>query len=156
MIVKLVKDANVLIPNTSHKNFTCGNEVIKKDTILEGSEKQIKGKRRGEDFVYKVFVTNKNQIIFLNTIQPMNKTEVTFGADSKVDKTIIKIPEKEKLFSKRKIVFIITGAALGCSISLYKKQSAKQIFLYTSIAAAAGLALSVLLPQKSKEIQIIK
>ena len=46
MKVEIIEDANVLIPNKEHENFTEGKEVLKRGTIINGEAKLIKGKRR--------------------------------------------------------------------------------------------------------------
>ena len=69
MEVEVIEDAPILIPNNKHQNFTESSNVIKKGTILLGDEAQIKGKRRGEGFTYKLFKTKNNQVL-INEIAP--------------------------------------------------------------------------------------
>ena len=141
MKVTVIEDAKVLIPNKEHLNFTEGNEVIKKGTEIEGNPKQIKGKRRGEDFVYKLFGTNDNKIIYLKKIKPMEKTEVTLGADAQTSATIVDIPVGKKLFTKNATIYMLIGAAAGFGFAKYKKYKTGKIVMSTSVGAVAGFAL---------------
>ena len=70
-----VADAPILIPNLEHKNFTDSGEVIEENTIVNGNAKNIEGLRKGKPFTYKLFVTDKNQLIHLNKIKTMETTE---------------------------------------------------------------------------------
>ena len=64
----ITENTMTLIPNLEHKNFTETDTIIPKGTTVEGELKEIKGKRRGDDFVYRVFVTKEGHIIFQNKI----------------------------------------------------------------------------------------
>jgi hypothetical protein len=66
--VVVIEDAKILIPNKDHFNFTESSRVIKANTILQGDAKYIRGKRRGEDFLYRLFATSDNKIIYLNKV----------------------------------------------------------------------------------------
>ena len=59
----ITENTMTLIPNLEHKNFTETDTIIPKGTTVEGELKEIKGKRRGDDFVYRVFVTKEGHII---------------------------------------------------------------------------------------------
>ena len=69
MLYVTIEDAPILIPNKEHSNFTQSNAVIDKGTLIEGNELFINGKRRGEDFTYKLFRTKDNNLIHLKKIQ---------------------------------------------------------------------------------------
>ena len=88
MKVVTIQDTNILTPNKEHQNFVFTGIVIPSGTILYGTNKIISGLRRGKPFAYKLFVTDKNQIIYQNTIKPMETTEVTLGADASQTPTI--------------------------------------------------------------------
>lgn len=142
MEARIIEDANVLIPNKEHENFTEGKEVLKKGTIVNGEEKLIKGKRRGENFTYRLFLTNNKQLIYLKKTKPMDVTEVTLGADSSQTPTVVKVPEGKKLFSKHVIVSALIGAGLGFGFSKYKKYDKKKIAIATVIGAVVGFGIS--------------
>ena len=64
MQVKVIKDAQVLMPNKEHQNFTFTGEVIPAGNILTGHRAQVDGKRRGQDFKYRIFETTDKKIIY--------------------------------------------------------------------------------------------
>ena len=83
----LKDNAKVLVPNKEHKNFTETSEELPIGTILNGEFKSIKGLRRGKPFSYRVFITEKGQIVYSNNLKEMEVTEVTLGADSSQSET---------------------------------------------------------------------
>lgn len=144
----VIEDAKILIPNKDHLNFTESNGVLKADTIVNGEPKYIKGKRRGNDFLYRLFATSDNKIIYLNKIKPM-KTEVQFGADSEVSPTVVSVNNPKKLFSKSTIIGALVGAGLGLAYSKgYKKMSAKKVAMWTSIGAVVGFGVGVYIDRR--------
>ena len=134
----VIEDAPILIPNQSHLNFTTSSDVIKKGTILEGEEKKISGKRRGQPFVYRLFSTNNDQLIYLNKVKPM-ETEVQLGADAQVS------PTKVDIMSKKSISKFTVGGAIiaGGGAFWYckkKKFGNQKTAIITIVAAIAGYA----------------
>ncbi len=112
MDYEVIEDAPVLLPNANHLNFTTTKDVIKKGAIIGGKEQRITGKRRGEPFQYRLFITDKNQLIHLNKVKPMETTEVTLGADAQVSPTEVIIPSKTN-FSKHTIIGSLLGGGVG-------------------------------------------
>lgn len=125
----VIEDANVLIPNPEHQNFTATAEVIKKDTEITGEPKNIKGLRKGEPFTYKLFLTNDNKLIYLKKIKPM---ETQSGADS----TIVNL--KQTMLAKPAILGAVGGALAGFAWAKYKKHETKKIAIYALIGGVAG------------------
>jgi hypothetical protein len=120
MTAEVIEDAQVLIPNPEHKNFTRTNEVIPKGTLLEGEIKVVAGLKRGEPFNYNLFYTTDKKIIYIKYIKPMEKTEVTLGADGAQTPTDIKLPNTSNL-GKYPIGGILVGALAGFALSKHKK-----------------------------------
>lgn len=142
MKAEIIEDANVLIPNKEHENFTEGKEVLKRGTIINGEAKLIKGKRRGENFTYRLFLTNNKQLIYLKKIKPMEVTEVTLGADSSQTPTVVKVPEGKKLFTKNVIIGTLIGAGVGFGFSKYKKFDKKKMAIATVVGAVVGFGVA--------------
>ncbi len=142
MRVEIIEDANVLIPNKEHENFPESKEVIKRGDIVDGEAKLIKGKRRGENFTYRLFLTNNKQLIYLKKIKPMEVTEVTLGADESQSPTVVKVPEGKKLFTKNVIIGTLIGAGAGFGISKYKKFDKKKMAIATVIGAVVGFGVA--------------
>jgi hypothetical protein len=154
MKAEVIENANVLTPNTEHKNFTETSEIIKKGTILVGEPKTIKGRRRGEDFNYRLFVIKENnKIIYLKKIKPMQVTEVTLGADAQPSPTLVKVPEGKKLLSQSVIMYTVAGAGLGFGWSKYKKFDNKKTTTYSVIGAVVGFAIGKYM-EKRKAITV--
>ena len=134
---KVINNAVILIPNKEHQNFTDTGKFIEANTVIKGNPTIIKGKRRGEPFDYKLFVTNKNEFIYLKNIQPMNTTEIMLGADSAPSATVVKTPS-ESNFGTRPILGILIGAALGYHYA--KRKNPSKTIMFTAIGAVAGFA----------------
>ena len=114
MKVVTCSDVPVLIPNEQHKNFTTSDVIIPKGTTLTGEFKAIKGLRKSEPFTYRLFYTNKDQIIYTKNIKPvtMERTEVTLSAEGQEKPSaIINIPKN--YFDKNAMYGAILGAAAG-------------------------------------------
>ena len=89
MIVDTIAPAPILLFNKEHRNFTESDTYIDANTPIEGEPKLIEGKRKGQPFTYRLFITNDKQIIFLNktNYKNMNTTEVQLGADASTTKS---------------------------------------------------------------------
>jgi len=112
MKATVIEDAPVLIPNAEHENFTQTGIVIPAGTEVEGSVKKIEGKRRGEPFTYRLFLTNENQLIHLKKIKPMATTQVYLSADAAPTPTIVDVPPR-KLFTTATVIGAIAGGYVG-------------------------------------------
>lgn len=133
MEAKLIEDAKVLVPNKEHKNFTETNEELPKGTIVNGEFKSIKGLRRGEPFSYRVFITDKGQILYSNKLKQMEATEVMLGADSAQTPTRVDLLPAET-FKTSRLIFAVAGAIGGYYYA--KKKGGKP----TKFAIIGGLA----------------
>ncbi len=159
MKVIVTEDTQVLIPNQEHKNFTDSTETVKTGTILEGNETLIKGKRRGDDFVYKLFSFKDNQnnykLIYIKKTKPMETTEVTLGADAAVSDTIVKIPSAKAFFTTKAIIFGLVGAGAGFGLAKYKfkVEGKAKMALFILGGAALGLTAAKLY-EKRKAISV--
>lgn len=132
-----ISDAAILVPNKEHKNFTDTGKVIPKNTEIFGNPTIIKGLRRGQPFEYKLFVTNKNEFIYLKTIQPMKSTEVLLGADASTTPTVVTMPNDSNL-GMRPVLGTILGGVLGYYYA--KKKNPSKVMMFTVIGGVAGFA----------------
>ena len=133
------EDADILISNPDHRNFTETGSKIPRGTIIFGKFANIQGLRRGKPFVYRLFITNDNKIIYLNKIQQMKTTEVTLGADNSQTATVVDIESGKKNFTK----FTIGGALLGASAAWYyakkmKNMESKKVNMFLLGGAVLG------------------
>lgn len=147
----LIKDAPILIPNAKHKNFTETKDILKKGTEVKGEAAIVKGLRRGKAFDYKVFTTDNKQIIYLNTINPMQKTEVTLGADSAQSATVVSLPPTAAN-DKTKLYGAIVGGLAGFAYCKYKKHDIKKMAMFIALGAVAGYGVGVILVRRKNVI----
>jgi hypothetical protein len=143
------QNAKVLVPNKEHKNFTETNEELPKGTIVNGEFKSIKGLRRGKPFSFRVFITDKGEIIYSNKVNEMKATEVTLGADGAVTPTRINMLPAETFKTSRVVVAL--AAAVGGY--MYAKKKGKKPIKYAVIGGLAGYA-AVWAFDKSKSVTV--
>jgi hypothetical protein len=138
MIKAVVKSENckVLIPNKEHKNFTETNEILPVGTELIGEKFNIDGKRKGEDFTYRLFRTPEGKIIYPKYLD-MTTTEVKLGVDGNPTPTVVNLKQAEN-FSKAKLIGVIGGGVAGFAIARYKKQDWKKSLIYSAVGAVVG------------------
>lgn len=142
------ENCKVLIPNKEHKNFTETNEVIPVGTSLDGNLVEIKGKRKGEDFTYKLFITPDEKIIYPKYLN-MEATEVKLGADSAQTPTVVNMTPVEN-FNKAKLIYIAVGGAVGYGYARYKKEDWKKSLMYTVGGAILGFGLTYVIDRNRK------
>lgn len=130
---KVIEDADILVSNPDHKNFTETGAKIPKGSIIFGKFVNVQGLRRGKPFEYRLFVTTDNKIIYLNKVEIMRTTEVTLGADAAQTPTVVDL--KKKTFT----MYTVGGAILGGYLGNYfanKRGGNKAI--YIGVGALAG------------------
>lgn len=122
----VIEDAPVLIPHAGHQNFTRTRDFIPKNTPVEGTIKIVKGLKRDKPFEYNLFFTSDNKIIFIKYIKPMQKTEVTLGADSTVSATKVDLPSTSN-FGLYPLGGALVGLGLGWHFTKGKSHHVKVI-----------------------------
>lgn len=137
MRATVIENAAILTPNAEHKNFTNSGSIIEQGTVIDGQPKLIQGLRRGEAFTYRLFITDKNQIIHINKIRPMDKTEVYLGADSAQSPTLVKMPNESNM-GMRPVLGTVIGALAGYFLA--KKKNPSKVMMFTAIGAIGGFA----------------
>lgn len=153
MKVQVIQDAEVLLPNKDHKNFTMSGEIIEEGTVLNGNEQYIVGLKKGKPFTYRLFKTNNNKLIFLNKIKPMETTEVTLGADSQVSPTEVNFAPAEN-FTRVKVTGMLLGAIAGFAYAKYAKHDMKKMAMFIGVGAVAGYFTGVLIDRKNNVIKV--
>lgn len=137
-----IDTAPILIPNLEHKNFTESRFEIPKGKEVEGDFKVISGLRRGKPFDYRVFVTNKNEIIYSKYVKPMTATEVTLGADAQVSATKVEMIPAERNTTIKNVVGGATGGIIGFAIAKKQGVSMTKTIIYASVGAIAGYLIA--------------
>lgn len=152
MKVVVNKDSKILIANNEHKNFTETDQILEEGTILNGNAINVKGLRRGEPFTYRLFITPKKEILYLNNITPMNTTEVMLGADESVSSTKVNLIPAET-FSRVKTIGLVAGALAGFAYAKYKKQDMKKVAMWIGAGALVGYAAAYVI-DRNKSIKV--
>lgn len=127
MKAKVEKETKVLIPNEEHKTFVHGAEVLKVGSELEGEPKFIQGRRKGRDFVYRLFKTTDGKLIFLSDLKTekqikMENTETASGQDGA--KTVVNLRPAE-MFTRVKLIGMGIGALAGFAYAKKKGHDLK-------------------------------
>lgn len=150
MKAKVLKDAVVLVPNAPHKNFVYGAETLEEGSVIDGNIRFIEGLRKGEPFTYRLFITDKGQIVFLNKIEPMETTEVTLAADGQ-EQTVVNFTKSEKSM-KNKFIGAVAGAAIGFAYAKYKKHDMKKSGKYALIGLVIGVGIAFVIDAGKNKI----
>lgn len=138
--VIVTDDAKVLKPNNAHKNFTETPEVIKKGSKINGEIKIVEGLRKGLPFKYRIFTTTDKKIIYLNKTKPMEKTEVTLGADSAQTPTVVKLPSTSA-FKWKPVLGTAVGLFLAYKYSKKKGYTGTKKYIHLAIGGGVGFGL---------------
>lgn len=145
MIATIKEDAPVLLPNKEYKNFTQSrNEVIKKDSIVEGEPRIIAGLKKGKPFQFKIFYTKDGKIIDFNKIQAMEKTEVVLNAEGEEKSGLDALVNLKpgEMFNKTKLIGLCVGAAAGFLYCKHKGHSTKKCILYAIGGGVVGYGVA--------------
>jgi len=153
MKAQVIEDAKILIPNTEHKNFTDSGQIIEEGTFVTGQVKNIEGLRRGKPFIYRLFLTDKNQLIHLKKIKQMGTTEVSLGADAAQSPTQVNLRPAERA-DRNKFIGAVVGGVAGFAWAKYKKHDMKQSAMYIGIGAVLGFVAGYMLDRRSDGIKI--
>lgn len=149
MEVTVTKDSKYLIPNATHQNFTESTEWVGEGVMLNGNFANIEGKRRGEPFTYKLFITEDKKILYQNSVEPMKTIELTSGADSQRTPTFVNLTPAET-FNKVKTMGLVLGAVAGFAYCKYKKCDTKKTVMYIFGGAVIGYTAAYVVDRNRK------
>lgn len=127
MVVYTNSDIRVLTPNGEHKNFTETANVIPSGTEMDGIFKTVQGMRRGEPFTYRVFMSDKGEIVYADSVSPKTNIlpEIMSSADG----------------GKTNYVPIIIGVG-GALLGYFATRKLKQRIPYQPFVIAAGVGVA--------------
>jgi len=150
----VIENTKTLVPNKEHKNFTESDTIVPKGTKVDGELKSIEGLRKGEKFIYRVFVTNDGHIIFQNKINNlMPVTEVNLGADASQSPTIVNLKPAET-FNKLRFGGVIVGGLSGFAYAKYRKHDLRKSAMYIGIGALVGFGVSYVIDRSRKAFYV--
>lgn len=144
-----IETAPILMPNMEHKNFTESSYDIPKGTTIKGNYSVINGLRRGKPFDYKVFITQKDQIIYSKFVKPMATTEVMLGADAQVQATKVQMIAAERNTTIKVVIGSATGGIIGYAIAKKQGLTDAKTILFASVGALAGFLIAKQLTKKT-------
>ena len=148
--VEILKNATILAPNRLHQNFTATENYLQKGKELKGEYITINGRRRGSEFDYRLFRTEKGNLIYAKNVKPINTetmTEVNLGVDGRPTPTKIKMPNDKK-YDNAHIYAAVLGTLGGFALAKKMKKSKKQLYMYAIGGAIAGYVSGKLLTGK--------
>jgi len=135
MQVKIITESNYLTPNKDHKNFTDSIESANVGDKVEGEFKNISGLRKGQPFVYRLFVTKNGKILYANTVEselpPAKEVLSNATANDIKPVEVLEIPNDGNIKSVG-LILAIAGGVIGYFYG--KKQNATQNTLLQYIA----------------------
>jgi len=140
MVVTTLKDATLLSPNRLHQNFTTTTNYIPKGKELSGEFINISGRRRGTEFDFRLFKTDKGNLMYADNVKPINitkMTEVNLGADGTPTPTKITMPNDSK-YDKAHVIGAVVGTLGGFAFAKKMNKSKKQMYMYAIGGALAG------------------
>ena len=79
----------------------------------------------------------------------MDNTETTFGADSQVSPTVVKVPLQSRL-AKASSIGAISGAVIGYGYCKYKKEDNKKAMTYALIGGVIGFVVGKVIENTRK------
>jgi hypothetical protein len=148
----VIEETKTLVPNKEHKNFTESDTIVPKGTKVDGELKSIEGLRKGEKFIYRVFVTNDGQIIFQNKINNlMPVTEVKLGADASTTPTMVNLKPAE-IFNKMRFAGVVVGGLSGFAYAKYRKHDLRKSAMYIGIGALVGFGVAYVIDTRKKAV----
>ena len=131
----ILQNTNYLTPNKDHKNFTDSVESANVGDKLEGEFKNISGLRKGEPFVYRLFVTKNGKILYANTVEAVIPPPIEVLSNASADDLkpveVMEIPNDGNIKSVG-LILAIAGGIIGYFYG--KKQNATQNTLLQYIA----------------------
>ena len=89
MEAKVKVNTPILIHNTEHRNFVETDKIVPEGTIMEGERINIIGKRKGKEFVYRLFKDKDGILIYEKNIEPM---EINLNANGEADTRVVTLP----------------------------------------------------------------
>lgn len=140
MKVIINNDAPILIPNDSHRNFVETGKVIPKETIVEGDAKKIEGLRRGEPFIYRLFIDKQGNIIYEKYTTKM-ETEINLSNATGEEARVITLPSAKQNLRIHAAATVISGV-LAYAVAKKMGKPNKTAFIAAAIAATAGYVVA--------------
>jgi hypothetical protein len=154
MQAKIIKDTNFLTPNKDHKNFTDSIELARVGDKIEGEFKNISGLRKGQPFVYRLFVTKNGKILYANTVQTeIPIVEVVSNANAENLKPVElekNIPNKNSKYAG--LLLAVGGGVAGYFYAKKKNVTQESLIKFIAVGAVGVYGIYWLLNQNKSTV----
>lgn len=134
MNVVVKEDTPILINNTEHRNFVETDKILPKGTILKGEFINIIGKRKGQEFTYRMFKDNDGIFIYKNKIEPM---EVNLNTTGDAETRIVDMPNA-KVNTRVHALISVAAGVIGYAVAKKMGKTNKMSFVIGGAVALAG------------------
>lgn len=148
MKITVKEDAPILINNTEHKNFVSTDKIIPAGTILDGNRINIIGKRKGKEFVYRLFQDKDGVLIYEKNIQPM---EINLNANGDAETRVVNLPSVKNDMRTHAIVSVVAGV-LAYGVSKKMGSTGRKPFIIAGVTAILGYAVATYITKNQRII----
>jgi len=136
----------ILIHNTEHKNFVETDKIIPAGTTLEGEQINIIGKRKGKEFVYRLFKDKDGILIYHKYIEPM---EINLNANGEADTRVVTFPSVKNDTRTHAIISVVAGI-IGYGVAKKMGKDGKKSLMIGGISAIVGYGLATYMTKNQK------
>lgn len=136
----------ILIHNTEHRNFVETDKVVPEGTILEGERINIIGKRKGKEFVYRLFKDKDGILIYEKYIEPM---EINLNANGEADTRVVTLPSVKNDTRTHAIISVVAGV-LAYGVAKKMGRSGKQSLMIGGVSALLGYGIATYITKNQK------
>lgn len=146
MKAKVKVKTPILIHNTEHRNFVETDKFVPEGTILEGERINIIGKRKGKEFVYRLFKDNDGILIYEKYIEPM---EVNLNANGEADTRVITMPSVKNDTRTHAIISVVAGV-LAYGVAKKMGSNGKKSLMIAGVTALVGYGIATQIVKNQK------
>ena len=146
MKAKVKVNTPILIHNTEHRNFVETDKVVPEGTILEGERINIIGKRKGKEFVYRLFKDKDGILIYEKYIEPM---EINLNANGEADTRVVTLPSVKNDTRTHAIISVVSGV-LAYGVAKKMGNTGKRSLAIAGVTALLGYGIATYITRKQK------
>lgn len=146
MKVIVKENSPILIHNTEHKNFVATDKIIPAGTTLEGEQINIIGKRKGKDFIYRLFKDKDGILIYQKYIEPM---EINLNANGEAETRIVTFPSVKNDTRTHAVISVVAGV-LAFAVAKKLGKTGKQSLVIGGVTAILGYGIATYITKNQK------
>jgi hypothetical protein len=146
MRAKVKVNTPILIHNTEHRNFVETDKVVPEGTMLEGERINIIGKRKGKEFVYRLFKDKDGILIYEKNIEPM---EINLNANGEAETRVVTLPSVKKDTRTHAIISVVAGV-LAYGVAKKMGKNGKNSLIIAGVTALVGYGIATQIVKNQK------